>query len=210
MNQTTKHIISWSELKLAVFVSIIILLVIVTISFSSLVQTVFAARTPLSISIEDVGGLRPGAPVWLQGIEIGAVQEVSFASNHETINITIKREYQHFLYGNTSAQIKSVGLLGSKYVELIRGTESSGPLKPHQTISGTLVDPLQNIDTSLTTAINRLSVLVNNVNKGQGFANTLVKDSTFASDVKGSTATFRSILEEFKKNPKKYINIKIF
>jgi len=210
MNQNTKHIISWSEMKLAVFVSIIILLVIVTISFSSLVQTVFAAKTPLSIAIENVGGLRPGAPVWLQGIEIGSVQKVSFAPKHETIDITIKREYQKFLFGNTSAQIKSVGLLGSKYVELIRGSESSGPLKSHQTIKGTLVDPLQNIDTSLTTAINRLSLLVNNVNKGQGFANTLVKDSTFASDVKGTTATFRSILEEFKKNPKKFINIKIF
>lgn len=210
MNKTTKHIISWSELKLPIFVSIVILLVIFAISFSSLVQSVFQAKIPLSIKIEDVGGLRPGAPVWLQGIEIGSVQKVGFSTGHEVINIDINKKYQPFLYGNTSAQIKSVGLLGSKYVELMRGTESGGSLKPNQIIEGKLVDPLQNIDTSFTLAINRLSVLINNVNKGNGFANTLVKDSIFASDIKTSTATFKSILEEFKKNPKKFLNVKVF
>jgi phospholipid/cholesterol/gamma-HCH transport system substrate-binding protein len=210
MDQNTKRVISWPELKLAAFVSLVILLVIISISFSSAVKAIFAAKIPLSIAIENAGGLRPGAPVWLQGIEIGSVEKVNFAPNDEVISIKIGKKYERFLFGNTSAQIKSVGLLGSKYVELLRGAESSGPLKPSQAIQGTLIDPFKKIESSFTSALNGMSALANNINGGDGFANTLVKDSVFASDLKASAASFKSVMEDFKKNPKKFFDIKIF
>jgi phospholipid/cholesterol/gamma-HCH transport system substrate-binding protein len=209
-NPPMRHILTWTELKLAIFMSIVILLVAVSIFFSELFSSLFQKKLPLSITTDNVGGLRIGAPVWLQGITVGTVNKIDFTSNSEIVYITIGKEYQQFLYKDASAEIKGVGLLGSKYVELIRGAPSSGTIKYDQNIKGELTDPLKNVDESLNTTIKNISSLVNNINKKQGVAGTLVNDTLLANDLKATAASFRALIEELQKNPKKFINVKIF
>jgi phospholipid/cholesterol/gamma-HCH transport system substrate-binding protein len=209
-NPPTPRILSWIELKLAVFISIVILLVVIAIFFSGLFTTIFQKKLPLSITIDNVGGLRIGAPVWLQGITVGTVNKIDFSSNSEIVHISIGREYKQFLYKDASAEIKAVGLLGSKYVELIRGSPANGPITYNQTINGQLTDPLKNMDDNLNATIKDISSLVYNINHKPGVMGTLVNDSLLAYDLKSTTASLRLLIEELQKNPKKFINVKIF
>ena len=211
MNQpTTRHILSWAELKLAVFFSIIIVMVVFTIFFSNFVYSIFQETIPLKISISDVGGLKTGAPVWLQGVTVGSVQKIDVLSNSQVVYIKIAKKYQQFLYRNAFAQVKAVGLLGSKYVELNRGADTSGVIQPDQKIEGRLVDPLNSMDQNLNKTIARLSMLIDSINNGKGTAGTLVNDTNLASDLKSTTENVRSFTDEVRKNPKKVFNIKIF
>lgn len=210
MDKQTRRILTWSELKLAVFISIVIALAVFSIFFSGLVGSIFKQQIDLIITIDNVGGLRPGAPVWLQGVEIGTVQKVGIRKASEYIDIRIGREFQPFLYHDSYAQIKAVGLLGSKYVELVRGKDSSRIIQPGQNIKGSLVDPLKDLNKDISIIVSHLSTLTRNIDSGNGVAGTLVQDTSLASNMKASVSTVRSLLEEFKKNPKKFINIKIF
>lgn len=207
---TTRHILSWAELRLAVFISIVISLVVFTIFFSDLVYSIFQRQISLRIMIEDVGGLKTGAPVWLQGVTAGSVQKIDVISNSEIVDIKIGKKFQPFLYRDASAEVKAVGLLGSKYVELIRGNKTSGPFKPGQTIKGKLVDPLKSMDENLSMTIARLSFLLDKINKGGGTAGTLVNDTTLALDLKKTTENLRLLLEEIRKNPKKFFKVEVF
>jgi phospholipid/cholesterol/gamma-HCH transport system substrate-binding protein len=206
----TRHLLTWSELKLAVFFSVVIVLVVFTIFFSNVVYSIFQKTIPLTITIADVGGLKTGAPVWLQGVTVGSVQRIDVLSNNQVVYINVEKKYQPFLYQDAFAQVKAVGLLGSKYVELNRGTEKNGPIQPDQKINGKLVDPLASMSQSLTNTISQLSTLIDSINNGNGTAGVLVNDTSLATDVKGTTENLRSLFEEMRKNPKKFFNVKVF
>lgn len=208
--KNTRHILSWSELRLAVFISFIVVLSVFSIFFSGVISTIFQQKFPLTITIENVAGLRVGAPVWLHGITVGSVQKIDISLNSEIIQISVNRKYQPYIYKNASAEIKAVGLLGSKYVELLRGNESTGQIQPNQKIQGTLIDPLKNIDENLTLSVKRISILLDSINNGKGSAGVLVNDTSLSADLKGAVANLRSLLEEIRKDPKKFFSVKVF
>lgn len=210
MQKSTRHILSWSELKLAVFISTIIVLVVFTIFFSGLVSTIFQQNITLIITISDVGGLKVGAPVWLQGVTVGNVKKIDVLSKNQIIVININKKYQPFLYEDAHAEVKAVGLLGSKYVEIIRGNQSSGPIKSQQKIDGRLVDPLKSMDENLSSTIRRLSTLIDSINRGEGTAGALVNDTALAADLKGTMNNLRELIEQIRKNPKEFFKVEIF
>lgn len=210
MRMPAPRILSWSELKLAVFITVVIVLVVFAIFFSGLVTSVFRQHFSLVITISDVGGLKVGAPVWLQGVTVGKVSKIDVLSKSQIVVVEIDKKYQPFLYADAFAEVKAVGLLGSKYVELIRGTKSSGHVNIDRKIKGRLVDPLKSMDENLSRTIEQISVLINRINHGNGTAGALINDSTLAADIKGTMNNLRALIEEIRKNPKEFFKVEIF
>ncbi len=210
MKEPTRHILSWSELKLAVFITVVIVLVVFTIFFSGLVTSIFRQHFSLFITISDVGGLKVGAPVWLQGVTVGKVSRIDVLSKSQVVVVEIDKKYQPFLYEDAYAEVKAVGLLGSKYVELVRGTKDKGPVDVKKKIRGSLVDPLKTMDENLSRTIEQISVLINRINHGDGTAGALINDSTLAADIKGTMNNIRALIEEIRKNPKDFFKVEIF
>ncbi len=210
MKKPAPRLLSWSELKLAVFISVVLGLVVFSIFFSGLVTSIFRQHFSLVITISDVGGLKVGAPVWLQGVTVGKVSKIDVLSKSQMIVVEVEKKYQPFLYADAFAEVKAVGLLGSKYVELIRGTESSGPVDIGKKIGGRLVDPLKSMDENLSRTIEQISVLINRINNGNGTAGALINDSTLAADIKGTMNNLRALIEEIRKNPRVFFKVEIF
>lgn len=210
MNEPARHILSWSELKLAVFITVVIVLVVFAIFFSGLVTSIFRQHFSLIITISDVGGLKVGAPVWLQGVTVGKVSKIDVLSKSQVIMVEIDKKYQPFLHADAFAEVKAVGLLGSKYVELIRGNKESGPINVAKKIDGRLVDPLKTMDENLSRTIEQISVLINRINHGNGTAGALINDSTLAADIKGTMNNLRALIEEIRKDPKGFFKVEIF
>ena len=107
MNEPTRHILSWSELKLAVFFTVVIVLVVFAIFFSGLVTSIFRQHFSLTITISDVGGLKVGAPVWLQGVTVGKVSKIDVLSKSQVVVVEIDKKYQPFLYADAYAEVKA-------------------------------------------------------------------------------------------------------
>lgn len=210
MKEPAPRLLSWSELKLAVFITVVIVLVVFAIFFSGLVTSIFRQHFSLVIDISDVGGLKVGAPVWLQGVTVGKVSKIDVLSKSQIIVVEVDKKYQPFLYADAHAEVKAVGLLGSKYVELIRGTKSSGPVDINKKIIGKLVDPLKSMDENLSRTIEQISVLINRINHGNGTAGALINDSTLAADIKGTMDNLRALIAEIRKNPREFFKVEIF
>ncbi|MDR1727594.1 MAG: MlaD family protein [Acidobacteriota bacterium] len=66
-----------AELKLGVFIVIALVLFSALILQQSWGLGWFSKSVPVVTYLTDVGGLKPGAPVWLAGIEIGRVRKVA-------------------------------------------------------------------------------------------------------------------------------------
>ena len=89
---------------------------------------------PLEASFSTAGGLQPGAVIELAGVEIGRVEAVDLIDYHAQATLKIRRDIA--LSEDVRAAIKSKGLIGERYIEIIPG-RASEKLKPGQQIRDT-------------------------------------------------------------------------
>jgi phospholipid/cholesterol/gamma-HCH transport system substrate-binding protein len=64
--------------------------------------------------------------------------------------------------------------------------------------------------TSLDSASRQLNVALGKLNTGEGSAGRLLTDTSLYRDVRNLVGSVDSLMNDFKKNPKKYINLRIF
>jgi len=77
----------------------------------------------VSASFENIGGLKPNAPVKSAGVVVGRVAEINFdAKTYEAV-VTIKIDKRYQFPKDTFANIYTAGLLGEQYIGLEAGGE---------------------------------------------------------------------------------------
>ena len=57
--------------------------------------------------------------------------------------------------------------------------------------------------------VQRLDTLVTTLNKGEGTAGRLLQDKQLYDNMNGAVLELRGLLAEIKKDPKKYLNVKV-
>ena len=76
----------------------------------------------LSAQFENVGGLKPGAPVSMAGVTIGRVESIGYDMNLFKAVVTLRIDARYDQIPNDSdAAIYTAGLLGGQYVGLTPG-----------------------------------------------------------------------------------------
>jgi phospholipid/cholesterol/gamma-HCH transport system substrate-binding protein len=55
----------------------------------------------------------------------------------------------------------------------------------------------------------RLNDLVTKLNAGEGTAGQLLKDKQLYENMNGAVGEFRALMTEIKKDPKRYLNVKV-
>ena len=76
----------------------------------------------LYAQFENVGGLKPGAPVSMAGVTIGRVESIGYDMNlfKAVVTLRIDSRYDH-IPNDSDAAIYTAGLLGGQYVGLTPG-----------------------------------------------------------------------------------------
>ena len=62
---------------------------------------------------------------------------------------------------------------------------------------------------NLNQVSSRFDALVAKLNEGEGTAGRLLKDQQLYENMNGAVVEFRGLLEQIKKEPKKYLNVKV-
>ncbi len=182
-----------TKVKLGVF--IVLATVILTIAIFSVgeKEKLFTKTMKVSAYFQNIEGLRLGAPVRLNGINIGSVSNILIAPDTTgqievvmNIDVAVKR----FIRENTQAVVETEGLVGNKIVNLRKGTMNFPEVEDGGTIKG--VNPL-----GLASILEGVSGLLNNtksltedfaeifdkVNKGEGTIGKLVNDEALYDNV---------------------------
>jgi phospholipid/cholesterol/gamma-HCH transport system substrate-binding protein len=88
--------------------------------------SLFSLKNEYFIRFQSVSGLKAGNPVQLNGVEVGTVERVILPEDPDesTIQvwITIERRYAERVRQDSQGRIKTLGLLGDKYVEITSGS----------------------------------------------------------------------------------------
>lgn len=166
-----------SRVGVIVFASLLLFVVMVVVVGGK--TGFFLARSSYFARFPNSQGLMGGNQVRLAGVTVGAVQEVEVPKQPGqdlTVAFDIERRYRHLVRTDSRVEIKTIGLLGDKYLEVTPGSPDQPILEPGTEISairgseldkilagsGDLVDNVTAVAKSLKTILGR-------VEKGEGF-----------------------------------------
>ncbi|QYD69407.1 outer membrane lipid asymmetry maintenance protein MlaD [Paraburkholderia edwinii] len=96
----------------------------------------FQATYPVKLKFDNIGGLKPRAPVKSAGVTVGRVASIAFDSNTYQALVTIDIDKQYEFPKDSSAKILTSGLLGEQYIGLEPGGDTD-MLKAGDTIAMT-------------------------------------------------------------------------
>ena len=122
--------LTWTEMRVGLFVLAGLIIVVVAI-FVVTGGNILGPKYRLITYLPEVEGVQAGAPVDLDGVEIGSVQSVELtphpADRMHGIKMVLRidKKYQEQIRTDSSASLVTQGLLGDRYVTISRGLTGS-------------------------------------------------------------------------------------
>ena len=100
----------------------------------------FATRIQVKSRFTGIGGLLEGAPVRLAGVDIGSIYSISFSETQTERPVVVVMEISSTaadrIGRDAKAQIRQLGLLGDKYIEILPGNLQLGSVREANYIEG--------------------------------------------------------------------------
>ncbi len=197
----------WASLKTGVLVSAAAALVFLAVLFSDALLSIFVARVPLYLAIDDVQGLRTGAPVWLLGVEIGLVDDVRLVSGGTLVELAVDKESTRYMHRDARGWVRTLGLLGDKYVDLEAGSTDAPLLAPGDTLPGATAASMEKVIEAsfasigaVETFVTRLDTLLLTVRRGQGTLSRLLYDEDLYENLLFASEAVADVGRAFKEN----------
>lgn len=99
---------------------------------------VFARKNRYDIRFESASGINQGSPVELNGVRVGRVEDVFLSTDPKAtdvqVTIEVDRRFAERIREDSKARVKTLGLLGDKYLDLSVGSPEAPILPPGGTI----------------------------------------------------------------------------
>lgn len=177
------------NVKLGIFVSIGIVVFLLGVFFVGSQHSLFNRTFTVYAVFKNVEGLNQGDNVWLSGVKIGTVKEVSiWEEGRVVVKMSLKDKQNQFIKKNATATIGSDGFVGNKIV-VIRPGNVSKTLDDNDTINSSsptdtqeLFDIAKDVGENTRSLTEDLKILVAKLNKGEGVVGDLLSDSGHISN----------------------------
>lgn len=176
--------LTWSELRVGLFVLLGIVVVAVAIFYVT-GAGVLGPKYSLKTYLPEVQGLGPGAPVRLDGVEVGNVENVVLVprvpgkapDRMHNIEITMKiqKKFQEDILTDSSASLVTEGLLGNRYVNVERGY-TGRPLKEGEAIPGVSEKGMKEIMDDVSSLSDSMKTILTDLQSGKGTLGKLMTD----------------------------------
>lgn len=179
----------------------------------------FKKTTILKARLTDVGGLKRGASVSMNGMVVGKVTETTFVQdvqangnekNHIEVTMELRSDVRERIHNDSIPAVRTQGMLGDRFIDIPPGTEESGVLPEGKVLIGASAT---DFDKTLHQAISLMSEteqILSAVNDQKGTIGQLVHDQAFYDRLLEIARDLRDLLEDFKKDPKRYIDLSVF
>jgi len=185
--------ITWSELRVGLFVLVGLLILAVAIFYVT-GSNFIGPKYRLKTYLPDVSGLAKGAPVRLDGVDIGNVEAIRLVPrvpgklpermhNIEVV-MRLDRKFQNDILTDSTASLVTEGLLGNRYVTIQRGY-TGVPLKEGQVVNGTeekamkeVIERSADVLANLKALSEEVQDIIADVHAGKGNLGKLLTDES--------------------------------
>ncbi|HJV64500.1 MAG TPA: MlaD family protein [Geomonas sp.] len=170
--------IARSHVKAGIFVVVALVIFAWGVLLMGEKSKMFIPKGKISLIMDNVAGLKVGAPVWLAGVDIGVVRSIRFEhpeeSNQVEILLEVGKESLQKIGKDSLIVIKTRGLMGEKYVDI---TPSAHLVKvPETRVYGTVVPSLDDVTKKAAVAFDHLNAAMDKITGGQGSLGKMMSD----------------------------------
>jgi phospholipid/cholesterol/gamma-HCH transport system substrate-binding protein len=183
--------LTWSELRVGLFVLVGLLILAVAIFYVT-GGPIFGAKYRIKTYLPEVSGLANGAPVRLDGVEIGNVEHITIVPREKgkppdkmhsiEVDMRLDRRYESDILTDSVATLVTEGLLGNRYVNIERGYTGVA-IKDGGTVTGgeekaikEVVERSADVMANLTALSQEVQDLIAGVKQGRGTLGKLLTD----------------------------------
>jgi phospholipid/cholesterol/gamma-HCH transport system substrate-binding protein len=201
--------LKWSQLRVGLTVLFASITLGVLIFLMSGTGGIFTSKIRLFSYFDDSGGLRIGAPVRLEGVDIGNVQSVRLVPNHPgtpvEVLMKVNTKYAFNLRKDSVTSMATAGVLGEIYIN-INSASAKGP----QAVDG---DTLATRDTpqiqdvvrasqstleNMDALLKRLDRIVAFIESGQGSIGKLIYDPDLYNRLNSTVGEFKGLMDDIQ------------
>jgi phospholipid/cholesterol/gamma-HCH transport system substrate-binding protein len=195
--------IRWGQVQIgAVVVAAILFLLWAAIKGGDSIM--IGSRKTFLVNFRDVKGLVVGAPVRLNGLEVGQVEKISldkFATSHTLeVRISVNKISWPFIRRDSEAAINAVSFFGDKYVQIIAGSPDQPQVPPGGEIrSIEPVDPMEMFSgkdsplTQLGPLLTNLDSLAARTARGEGSLGRAMRSTELHDELLALTRDMRTL-----------------
>ncbi len=179
--------LTWTEMRVGLFVLAALVIVLVAIFFVT-GGNILGPKYRLITYLPEVEGVQAGAPVDLDGVQIGSVQSVELTPHPEDrmhgikMVLRIDKKYQQQIRTDSAASLVTQGLLGDRYVTISRGLTGSA-IPDNGVVPGVeeaamkqMVERGAELMSNLGALSDDLRGIVSQIQKGNGTLGKLMND----------------------------------
>ena len=197
-----------NKIRLGIFVSISITLLIAGIYFIGQRQQLFSSTLRISGIFKDISGLQVGNNVRFSGINIGIIEDIQQISDSTVqVDMLIMEKSRRFIKVNAKAIIGTDGLMGNKIVIIMPGITGKKAVSDNDFVATvqpvSMDDILLKIKVTSDNAANitgDLAAIIGNIREGNGTIGKLFMDSVFAENFDKAIINIKQGAGGFKQN----------
>ncbi len=186
------------EQKSGIFI-LILLVVAVFLIFSRGRLSIFKGGYGIGVSFDFVGGLETGGPVRVSGVRVGEVKDIKIVYEKEKLEVLVRLWLKKDVKLGQGSQvfIRSLGLIGEKYVEILPAPPTALPLiKNGDIVKG--IDPIPmekyfSLGEDITRNLNKIIVSAQEFISDKRLKNSIINT---AEEIEGLAAKGRIFISE--------------
>lgn len=157
------------EIGAGIFLLVSFVIVVVMIFAVSDIQSLFRKKKDLKALFLYSDGIEKNAQVRFSGLKIGKVTHIRVAPEYgDKVELSLSVYSDTVIKKDTRAAIKTLGLVGGKYVELTGGSAKSPDLKPGDVLIGEESFKLEDLTKAGLEVVEKMKNIANNLNRMLG------------------------------------------
>lgn len=187
-----------SDLKVGITIFIALVIFIIFVSIVGTENNVFSRNYDLKVFLTNIEGLANGSMVTLGGMKIGQVKGFEFARINDTngiiVTMTLRKSYQEMITEKSTASIKTIGMLGDKYIDISIGRVNERKLSDGEFLPVKDVFSLENAANKLQIKLDSTFAIINSSLKdvkeitsslaaGKGTLGQLITSNSIADNI---------------------------
>jgi phospholipid/cholesterol/gamma-HCH transport system substrate-binding protein len=180
------------KVGITVFIGLVIFLVFVVVVGTE--GNYFTKTYHLNMKVANVNGLTEGSMVMLGGIKIGYVRSMDFSTANDenviTVGMIIRSQYRNQITTGSVAMVKTIGMLGDKFVDISVGSWQEKPLNDGEYLTakesmelGNITDKLSAAVVDFTGVMSNVKTMTDSLKAGKGSVGKLLRDESFSDEL---------------------------
>ena len=203
--------------RLGVFVVAALLIFALGVFWIGNNEMLFHSKYKLNAEFANVAGLDGGAEVRVAGIRTGTVRRIDLPqrpNQKARVEMELANETRKVIKSDSTAVIRTEGLMGDEYVEISMGSDQGAPIKDNAVLQGAppveisdligkasgLLDSAGGAMKNVDQAAGNLSAITGKVNSGSGTMGALVNDKQVYQNLNQASSEMKDDMEAVKHN----------